>query len=71
MSRAHAARAVEREKEAATRVAMGATRAALRQLLTESLLLAVAGASLGIVIAFWGVDVLLALVPTAFRASKR
>jgi putative ABC transport system permease protein len=61
------ARAVEREKEVATRVAMGATRARLlRQLLTESLLLAVAGASLGIVIALWGVDVLLALVPNGF-----
>ncbi len=61
------ARAVEREKEVATRVAMGASRARLlRQLLTESLLLAVAGASLGVVIALWGVDVLLALVPDGF-----
>ena len=61
------ARAVEREKEVATRVAMGASRARLlRQLLTESLLLAAAGASLGVVVALWGIDVLLALVPDGF-----
>jgi putative ABC transport system permease protein len=61
------ARAIEREKEVATRVAMGATRARLlRQLLTESLLLAVAGACLGIVVALWGVDVLLKVVPGGF-----
>jgi putative ABC transport system permease protein len=61
------ARALEREKEVATRVAMGASRARLlRQLLTESLMLAAVGASLGVLIALWGVDVLSALVPDGF-----
>jgi putative ABC transport system permease protein len=61
------ARAVEREKEVATRMAMGASRMRLlRQLLTESLILAAFGASLGIVIALWGVDVLMTLVPDGF-----
>jgi putative ABC transport system permease protein len=61
------ARAVEREKEVATRMAMGASRSRLlRQLLTESLILAAFGASLGVVIALWGVDVLMTLVPDGF-----
>jgi predicted permease len=57
-------RAASRSKEVAIRTALGASRSRLiRQMLTESLVLAFAGGALGVLIAFWGTKGLLHLVP--------
>ena len=65
------ARAASQHKEMAIRAALGAKRKILmRQVLTESMLLAIIGGGLGLLLSFWAKDLLLALSPADFpRAS--
>jgi putative ABC transport system permease protein len=64
------ARTVSRQREMAVRAAVGARRWQLiRQLLSESISLGIAGGALGLLLAFWGTSAIASIVPEGFASS--
>src|SRR5580704_12390816 len=64
-------RSSSRQREMAIRTSLGATRARIvRQLLVESMILGVTGGGLGLLVAVWAKDVLLAMLPDSMSVAK-
>ncbi len=61
-------RGADRRREVAVRIALGAGRGRLvRQLMTESLMLAIVGGAAGLVVARYGIHALVGIIPTGQR----
>ena len=66
------ARATGRTREFAVRVSLGATRVrVIRQLLTESIILAFAGGVLGVLLSVWGTRAVLGVIPAALPRAEQ
>jgi predicted permease len=66
------ARSTSRTREFAIRTAMGANRTRMvRQVLTESILLALAGGTLGLVLAAWGTRAAIKILPDALPRAEQ
>lgn len=64
------ARSIIRQKEFAIRLSVGASRLRIiQQLLTESLVLALGGSILGLLLAFWGISLVKSLIPTSYNVQ--